>query len=262
MNNDIFLDIAGFNCLLKFHDAQNNFFKDLLIREIKTIYQGFIAKPLSKSADFTLDFYEQTMMVLEKNSDNIKRNFIYAFGEKKTNRIATFYHISLNQLTLIFAQALHRLLSKKKGFFIHSSASNINGSGVLFTGNSGAGKSTVISFLNQSYPTLADDIVIIKRVKNQYYCYQTPLIEKNSWIKKESKGYRVDKIYFLRKATYFKTEKITNKNWITSKLSRQLWVEKGALKEQMKHFLEFVNIFDNFYLLHFAKDKKKLMEFL
>lgn len=261
MNKDIYLNIAGFNGLLKFHKAQNNFWRDLLINEIKTAYKGFISRVTPRNIDFIFNFYEQPVVALERNSKTIKRNFIYTFGEKRPNKIITFYHISLNQFMLILVQILQMLIKENNGFFIHSSASKINGTSVLFTGRSGAGKSTIVNFLNQQYPALADDTVIIRQKNGRYLCFQTPLIEKNSRIKKESKGYRIDRIYFLQKATYFKRHKITDKNWIISNLSSQLWTGKDVLKKQMDYLLKFINDFDEFYLLYFAKQKENMIKF-
>jgi hypothetical protein len=54
---------------------------------------------------------------------------------------------------------------------LHGSAVSINGSSVILSGQSGAGKSTLASaLLNQGYPFITDDLVVIKKNTNGQYC--------------------------------------------------------------------------------------------
>ncbi len=66
---------------------------------------------------------------------------------------------------ILFTYNLLSGLLIKAGFFsIHASCVNLGGQGVLFTGNSGKGKSTAaFALMRQGYPALSDDRVLITR---------------------------------------------------------------------------------------------------
>lgn len=261
MTQNISLSIAGFNLTLKFQKTENSFYQNILIRDVKQTLQSNITQSSPKKPDFTINFIDHPEVILEKNSMKIRRSFIYAYGEIKINEMITFNHISLQQLTFALIKILQFLLKKNGGFLIHSSANIISGKAVLFTGESGAGKSTIMTFLNRQYQAFSDDTLIIKKANGRYLCFQTPLVEKNAWVKKTNRGFPISRIYFLRKSDFFRTNAISDKNRLISNLSRQIWTDKGVLNEHMGHFLDFINGFDDFYRLYFAKDQNGVIKF-
>ena len=67
-------------------------------------------------------------------------------------------------------------LSSFNGLFLHASAINYNGYGLIFAGKSGSGKSTLAKLWknNENSFILCDDMVIIRRIKNKFKVYSTP----------------------------------------------------------------------------------------
>lgn len=58
---------------------------------------------------------------------------------------------------------LSRVLADLQGCYLHASGASFNGQGLLFTGHSGAGKSTAVSFLPDHAEILCDDRMIVRK---------------------------------------------------------------------------------------------------
>lgn len=256
----IYLNIAGFNIQIDLKPTERQFAFKLKDKEIKKYWTGFVVdKP--KKIDFKINFIERSYLeVLYKKKE--KKQYMGFFEEKNNKEINTFYQISIFQFQTILRHIVNKLL-KGNGFILHSSASNISGKAFLFTGNSGAGKSTTMKLLNSEYPALADDTVIIKKEKSQYYLYQTPSIEKEWWVKKTSQKLPLEKVYFLKKEIFFKEEKIIDKNLPFEKIIRQFWTEDDKfVSKKTKLIYKFTHSFNNFYYLSLYKNKRKLLAFM
>lgn len=261
--NTLYLSIAGFNLELCFIPSPRkviNFLSyDGLDRKIKNLLGGFVEHKRPKSISLAIDFYQDIPIFRKYTGNDTPQNYIF-FSEEKNNRIKTFQHISFSQFINLLLLQIQKLLVTNKGFLLHAAGNNIRGNIFIYTGPSGSGKSTAMSLLHNKYPSFADDSVIIRKVENNFYCYQTPFIEKNDWVIKTKDQFELGKIFFLRKTSVFKIEKITNKNYIISHLTRQLWTDKIALRKQMKYFMEFIQNFNDFYFLYFDKNSNKLIE--
>ena len=214
-------------------------FQDFLIEEIKN---------KSIKADYTIEFHHQKMFnILFKDKKQ------YLLISTNTNRkLKTFYDLSFSQITYLLTKAVNELLVLD-GFIIHSSAICKNNLAYLFLGQSGAGKSTIISLLKKKYTPLADDSVIIRKKQNKFFLYQIPVKEKPDFIYKSKNKYAIKKIYFLKKSKELKVEKIKNKEKILTKITRQFWIERPN-KNQVKLMLDFIEKND-FYFLYFPKNE-------
>lgn len=65
----------------------------------------------------------------------------------------------------------------KNFFFLHASAFVKNNKAYIFAAPSGGGKTTIIKRINRNQ-FLADDVVIIKKIKNQLFVYSSPFEKK------------------------------------------------------------------------------------
>lgn len=154
-------------------------------------------------------------------------------------------------------QVLFWLLGDR-GFLIHCSALNIDNKAILFLGKQGAGKSTAVSLLSSNHQILADDVGIIREKEGVYFFYQSPSIEKNETIIKTSKKYPIKDLIFLKKTTLFSIVKILDRKILFKKMAYQFLGNLKDMKEKMIFLFKMVNNFNNFYLLSFAKDRRKL----
>lgn len=257
----IYLNIAGFNIKINFKKTEFEYFKEIKIKEIKTYWQGFLVGNKPKKIDFTINFIEKNNIetICQIKS---KKNYINFYQIKGKKRLDSYYQTGPIQFQIILRQILSELLIQKQGVVVHCSAIKYDNQAYLFLGKPGAGKSTVMSLLSKKFLSLADDSGIIKKEGNNYFFYQTPYLEKNSWIKKNNDKLYLSKIFFLRKKSYFKIEKIKNKDYIIERMTKQLFSEKDLSRGQIKTVLGFISQFDKFYFLSFAKDQNKLIELI
>jgi len=83
----------------------------------------------------------------------------------------------LNPLEYPLGQVLMiNLLSRKRGMMVHACGIEINGSGILFVGKSGEGKSTLANLCRKERDIilLNDDRIIVREMKNDFLIYGTP----------------------------------------------------------------------------------------
>lgn len=263
VNNTIYLNIAEIRLRIRFISSAKKQINFLayhgLDQQIVKLLEGFVEVQKPKTTFLTIDLFKDVPTFRRYTDDSTAQNYIL-FSEAGINSIKSFQHISYSQFMNLLLINLQQLLAKNKGFLLHAAANNVLGNAYIYTGSSGAGKSTAMTYLHKKYPSLADDSVIIKKEKGSFYFYQTPFIEKNSWVIKIKGSHKIGGVFFLRKSSYFKAERITNKNYIFSRLAKQLWTDTMSLRQQMKYFMEFVQSFNEFYLLSFAKDEEKFTE--
>lgn len=261
-SNIYYLNIADFCIKIVFKPYEKKYL--VSINKLKILinkyFAGFISKP-QKKIDFQIDILKKTPYFFQRKTKEFLISKIL-FYQKKGDRLTTYQHISISQFMFLIIDVLQQLLIKNNGFIIHGSAIEKNHKGIVFAGKSGAGKSTIVSLLKKNYKVLGDDSVIIRKNRGEYYLYQTPLIEKNYWIKRERGKYKIGKIFFLKKAPYFKKERILNKRKILYLLTSQVWSNKKDLKKITPYLIKFINNFNNFYLLFFEKNKTKLLDFI
>jgi len=252
-----YLNIAGFVIRINFKLTEWEFALNKCKEGINEYYGGFMMKDKSKKIDYTINFVERKILEMTYRKKE-KINLINFFEILNKDTIVTFYQISIFQFQIIIRTILQELLTSGKGFMLHSSSIEINNYAYIFTGKNGAGKSTAMKLLSGKYRALADDTVIVRKINRKYYMFQTPFIEKEAWVKKNSDQLPIAGFFFLEKAHYFKIETIKDKNYILNRLIKQFFTEQEYVKKQIKILMGFVNHFDHFNKLYFAKDAVKL----
>lgn len=253
----MYLSVAGFYLKLKFHNLRDTKSINKLKENIVTYLSGFIIKNHINKPDIEIHFYKKSPLIISTQANRNVRGLV--FYERNKDKIITFLHLSIGQFIYLVNRLIHELLIKNKGFMLHASAVEHKGKALIFTGRSGAGKSTAISLLQDEFRPIAEDSVYIRKIDNKYYLYSTPVLERNEVVVKNYKKYKIGKIFFLRKAKDFKIEKINSWEYIYYRLSRQLWTDQYSIKTQMRYFLEFTQIFKGYYFLYFAKNKESLL---
>lgn len=100
-------------------------------------------------------------------------------------------------------------LLQRSGFLLHASAVIRKDRGYIFTGVSGAGKST-IGALSPENVLLSDEIVIVRKREDRYWVYGTPFISK-FMTGGANRGLAIEKLFFLNKSPRNFTVKISQK---------------------------------------------------
>ncbi len=264
--NKYYFRIAGFNLLIVFYRNERFASKEKLRFEVVEFLRSFMVKaklsPIDYQIDVVWDRYSEIKFYLEKKYS--ERHFINFFETKSKNKTLTFYRNSLLEFNILLRFVLTYLLIHNHGFFIHASAAERNGKADIFLGESGAGKSTARNLLSPDYRSLADDVVIIKKESGTYYAYQMPFFEGKTELGKTNKKYLLNRVFFLHKDRDFKIIPLADKNGLVKLIAKQMQFDSNQLlfKQEMKTVFSFVSEYRHFYQLHFAKDKKKLLELL
>lgn len=254
---NIHLEIAGYNFTIKYKSEDAKFFPTL-ISEIKTIYSNFVVKKHTlRKQSVTIFIHHSNKVSLDVKQE--KYNSILLFQKISNSYYETYSHISIAQLSIIILRIIRAKLHKEGGFLLHASASYINGEAIVFLGKSGAGKSTIVRFLSDTNPIIADDNIIIRKLNNQYFVFQSPLLQKFP-MNIFKQPIPLSKIYFLKQDTICTEKQIVQNSTIFRVLLEHLWTEKDSLKVSAAAIQQFYSKFDSFYELRFTNKKKQVEE--
>lgn len=259
MNEEvIFLTTAGFTIGLRLYKTEWPYYLERMFRErILWYYKGFLKENTSEHVDFWIDISPADYFdILSEKNNNV---FIGLYKKLNKTRFLTHYHVSDIQFQIILRRALQLLLAKEHGFIFHMSASKVDGNAYVFMGKSGAGKSTVMEQLTIKYQVLADDMGIIRKENGRYYFYQTPFLEKIFWITKSALPIPLGKIFFLKKANYYRAKKVIKDEQIIKNLLHQIFTEKKEAKRQIRDVLQLAATFPNVFLLSFSLQNPKIL---
>lgn len=264
---NIYLAIGGKVLCITFNKYANTtfiptYFKEKLKNEILEYLSGYIIKTPKIKPDYYIEFAERKEFFQNDSSIDSEGNFRTPFYKiESSNRISTYYHISLYEFQFILKVIITRKFAGKNWFIFHSSVVCNNKNAYAFTGQSGAGKSTAAKLLSstKTFHSLADDTSIIKKRNNKFFVLQTPFIEKDPTIKKGNNEYILRKVFFLKKSEQYKVKKIRSKSFVLEQMIKGIIAfSKDELESQTAQVFDFVESFDQFYYLYFGLDSKKL----
>lgn len=250
--NPLYITIANSNIRIDFKKTPNLILQKKMRSAIEIFFKDFIIKKLGNT-DFTVEFADMDL----QNSQYINKNnrYILFAREDGVKKTTTFYQISISQLQAVIQNAFYQVLTSD-GFLLHASACEIEGKAILFLGGSGAGKSTAVNLVKNRFPTLSDDLSIIRKVGNEYYFYQHPFEEKNPVSRKTIEEHPIGNFFFINKSSKeFKIRPIKNKEVVLEKLVKQLVTPN---KNMVENLMEFVSGFEKSYCLDFAKNSQAL----
>lgn len=232
-----------------------------------------IPLPSLRNAEWVHTHVGRTQLRLDKleyflhlNEQNQLRdggsNYVY---DPEKNRF-DFYHSqqvkdlylkgSVDTISLLVSDQhiLVYLLGTRGGFYLHSSALDLNGHGVVFAGHADAGKSTITRFLSNDGTILCDDRNIIKYEEDNWRVYGT---WQHGELPDVSPGPApLSGIFFLEQAGENKIIELTDKKIITKELLKCLVVSYTD-RNWWQMVLDLVEKCVNenrFYSLRFKKD--------
>ncbi len=256
----IYLNISDFYIKISFLKPKFTLFlRDKLQREIMTLFRDFVTLHKPQTIHYEIEFKESnTIGYIGRKNAKVK--YISLFEQVSKSKIRTYYSISTSQFHFILKEVITELLMHK-GFFQHASGIIHNDKVILFVGKSGAGKSTISSFLNESYTPFNDDLVLVQEQENRYMCFQTPLWERNWWYRKHNQKYPLGAIFFLVKASQCSIKPIKSKQQVLNLILSDLSYDREHINKKMYIFLKFISTFNNFYYLYFPKNKDEVKKY-
>ena len=213
--------------------------------------------PKQKTIDYLINFmdFDGKDVILKKG----KTTYINCSKDLSSRSKKVYYHLSEVELNMIFIDVFEDLLPKKNIFLLHASAVAIKGNGVVFLGQSGAGKSTIVKLLADISKPLADDIIAVKKKDKALLLLQTPFGEKNK-IEKTNKEYPLVSFYILSQGRVCHISNFSQDR-IVEALLKQLVAKKQNISTRIKGIMKIsreVNIFN----LTFPKKKKPVQHLI
>jgi hypothetical protein len=129
---------------------------------------------------------------------------------------------------------IHSLvLARSSGFLLHSASAIRCGRAFLFTGVSGAGKTTVARLAPPDAALLTDEVSYVRRIESDYYAFGTPFAGELG-IPGEDVAAPIAAVYFLRKGQHNQVAPIDARNGIGPLLRNVLFfTNDGTLTKQL-----------------------------
>jgi len=204
-NPSIILKIAGLS--LKIPSFLKIFledtFKHFLFPEhkVKSHFWHLELKRIKKR-----DFYKEKFFALKKRLANFKIDlkkinpYYYPIKIDSQNKRILYFSSNTKKVNSSFIPYLYSLLlALNKGILLHAACVVKQNKAYLFLGSTGEGKSTV-AWLSQNYLVLSDDVLAVKKIKNQFIAFATPWKQKPFIQPKPYAGFPLKAIFFLKKA--------------------------------------------------------------
>lgn len=255
----ILLSIAGFRIRLVLHETEYIYSKKLFISTLMKSFKGFIL-PTDHGdvANFTIDIVQnnEAKILTQKEGSFIE---FYQLSPLKST-IMTFYTIGIQQLSLILRYVLQELLMDNDGFFMHGACSIYKKDAILYLGDSGKGKSTILKLTRNLAQPFSDDIFIVRKVGNSYKSYQSPIFDKQHWIHKGWNGFEIRSIYFLEHANNFTIEELSSGDILEAGL-RQVVYNNATKSRYLRSYFSFIQKHARLARrLSFRKNEKQIKE--
>lgn len=256
----IYLFFCGFKIKIKLEKSQFNTAKEVFKDNFINTFKHIIPSKPHGTPDYTVsvsDISWSSITPIKKKGGY----FFCLYNEKNDNQINTHYFISMGLFKVLLMQILQNLTIKSQGILIHASSSIINDKADIFYGISGAGKSTIISLLQNNNKAFADDKVFIIKKSGRFIAYQMPFLEKTGWIERGQKPFPVGRVFFLVKSNNCRIEKIQSKEQAFQEFMSKFDAVKNVFKKDSQTLLNFITSHDCYYL-YFSKNKNELTKLL
>lgn len=218
--------------------------------------------PANKNANWSInnidtDFF--SFIIKSRTNDYISSELIFSFNNNNWSLI--YYNTECKQKPVRFNPFIHPLgtlifqyaLINKNSFYIHGSGINFNGKGLIFTGKSGFGKTTISDiFHHGGMPVINDDRLIIRKTTDSYMMFNSPL--KNVTEPRQSNINYIFSIYHSNKNI---VEKISGMEAFRKVVPNiiQHNVDKSFISKLSDNYSDFIKRFP-VYSLGFVPDKK------
>lgn len=232
----IYFNIAGYIINITFGATDWPEKKNLLITLTQKYFGGFmVPKQKISDAKIVINEISGIPFVVTKG-----KSYSQCFKKVMKNTYETYYHISIFELSQLLMIVLIDLL-KTDGFLLHATGVKTKKGIVIFTGESGSGKSTALEILSKRHSPFADDCVVIKKVRNKYMCYQVPWINKNNLeIEQSSLPEKILHIYTVKRSSTFNTTRMSTSQ-LLYEVTKNAWVINTLSKKTIISISRFID---------------------
>jgi len=129
----------------------------------------------------------ETVLILPSHLDKAE-----LYSSKKSAVQTDLFQSPATELLMV------NYLAQGRGVMLHACGIALNGKGILFVGESGAGKSTMAGICGKEngVEVLSDDRIIIRKMRGGFWIYGTPWHGDAKVV--SPRGVRLERIFFLR----------------------------------------------------------------
>jgi hypothetical protein len=170
------IEIGGMAIALRTHDPS---FRQL----IENRYAGFVGTSPSSHFDFDIDLYEPSESApaddglevkIEEGEWLLKRGDFRARWNPHTSHGHIRQSCSPYAIDCVLRIVHTLILARQGGFLVHAASAIRGGKAFLFSGVSGAGKTTISRLAPPDVTLLTDEISYVRREGNRYLACGTP----------------------------------------------------------------------------------------
>lgn len=250
------LEIAGVKVEIRFEPSKDWFIREHFLDGYTRVFSPYFCTK-NVGATRYIKIIDEPLPEFILTNGQIFMNIAQVSGMS----ITTSYQAGIRQFCWVLNQILLEEVVRTGGFFLHCSAVISSKGSLLFLGESGSGKSTIVDMLMEVFEGYIDDQAIVSKVGDEYFLTQLFLPEKNKKIKKNLNKYPISHIYFLNKSSHIYTKKIQSKRKLLRKMASQITASSGVIQASVANLLNFITRDGSYYDLHFSRDKAKLQNF-
>ena len=183
---------------------------------IKDRYAGFVGNSSSSHLEFDIDLYEPSESTSADSELEVKieaGEWLLRRGDFSARWHPDTRHGYIRQSYSPYAidcvlRIVHSLiLAKQGGFLVHAASAICGEKAFLFSGVSGAGKTTISRLAPRDATVLTDEISYVRRDGNRYLAYGTPFAGELARVG-ENQSAPLSALFLLEKGTQNKIEPI------------------------------------------------------
>ena len=174
--DSVSIEIGGISVALRTHDSTFR-------RMIESRYAGFVGDSPRPEVEFEIDLYDSSEPVpaddqlevkIETGEWLLKRGDFRAHWNPET--MCGYIRQSSNPYAIdSVLRIVHSLiLAREGGFLVHAASAIRNGKAFIFSGISGAGKTTISRLAPADVTLLTDEVSFVRREGDQYFACGTP----------------------------------------------------------------------------------------
>ncbi len=185
-------------------------------RLIEDRYAGFVGTTPDSPFEFDIDLYEPSESAsadddlevkIEAGEWRLRRGDFHARWNPESGRGRIRQSRSPYALDSLLRIVHTLVLARQGGFLVHSASAIRNGKAFLFSGVSGAGKTTISRLAPPDATLLTDEISYVRREGNRYLACGTPFAGELARLG-ENQSAPLSALFFLEKGSQNKIEPI------------------------------------------------------
>lgn len=228
-SHEIAVEIGGLPILLRTQDSS---FRELLADR----YVGFVGSASRPRFEFDVELVtpssdmeadEDAQVEMREGKWHLRRGDFRAHWDPQEGRGRIRQSANPYSIDAVLRIVHTLVLAREGGFLLHAASAIRNGRAFLFSGISGAGKTTISRLIPPDVTLLTDEISYVRHTADGYHACGTPFAGELARVG-ENQSAPVGGLYFLEKGSENKTETIGTAEAARSLLRNILFFAEDA----------------------------------